>query len=211
MDYILSTLFEQKHVKHIVLADRAALYVNGSGFGEKEISLAGWVLREKEGGRDKERIDVYFDALGDTVRRAHEAGKRVSIMHGTPELGFDIKSCAPLRPYVTKLARKRCAIERSEFEKRTGAYRERLTGFLREHPEVGSADISSALCDTELCYGADKGILYYMDGDRLSGWGVQHVGEHVAGQLRELTGRNPGGQRNGGVDPGLVPDREGGR
>lgn len=191
MDFTLNTILEQKHVKHIVLSNRIALYVNGTGFGRKERGLSGWVFH-KNGEKNKQmRVDVFFDALRDTVRRAHEAGKRISIVHGTPELGFDVKSCAPLRPYVMKPARKVCAIKRSEFESRTRSYRERLAGFLREHPEVGSANISSALCDAELCYGAGKGILYYMDDDHLSRWGALHVSEHVARELGELTGRIP--------------------
>ena len=193
MNYPLNEILEQKHVEHIVLANRIALYVNGSGFGDKERGLSGWIFQKKGGHEDQERIDVFFDALRYTVRRAHEAGKRVSIVHSTPELGFDIKSCAPLRPYVMDSRREPCAIRLSEFDSRTRAYRERLATFLRDHPEVGSADISSALCDAELCYGASKGILYYMDDDHLSRWGALHVSEHVARELGDLTGRSPGG------------------
>ena len=193
MSDLLGEIFEQEHVKHIVLANRIALYVNGTGVGRKEESLNEWVFHMRGQSNNRKRIDVFFDALDNTVRRAHEAGKRVSIVHSTPELGFDIKSCTPFR--LMRAPRDPCAIKRLEFDDRTRAYRDRLAAFLKDHPEVGSADVSLALCDSELCHASGNGTLYYMDDDHLSRWGVLHVSEHVARQIGELTGRNAGGQR----------------
>lgn len=190
MDYQLNTILKQEHIKHIVLANRIALYVNGSGFGRSEVGFSGWVFHKKGENNGRAKIDVFFDALRNTVLRAHESGKRVSIVHSTPELGFDIKSCAPLRPYVMSSARTPCAIKRSLFEERTQGYRKRLNRFLREHPEVRSADISRDLCDDKLCYGARNGVMFYVDDDHLSRWGVRHISKGVARQLEEVTNRN---------------------
>ena len=187
MDTALKAILEQKHVKHIVLANRIALYVNRSGVGDRERGLSGWIFRKKGNTSYQPAIDVFFDALHETVFRAHKAGKSVSIVHGTPELGFDPISCAPLRPYVIKAVRDPCAFDRLEFDNRTQEYRERLSLFLSKNPEVQSADISLDLCDERLCYAAQNGIVLYADDDHLGRAGVLHLHTHITRQLGELT------------------------
>ena len=112
-------------------------------------------------------IDVFGKAMARTLERLVAAKKRIIFVLDNPMLDFDPATCFQ-RPYGAP-PREPCAIPRSLYEKRSKAYREKVSEVLARFPQVKRWDPAQYLCDQRLCWAVRDGkVLYGRDGQHLS-------------------------------------------
>jgi len=165
-------------VREVIITSRGPMYTTATGFGDIEQEQFGaWVLHfegEPPGTRTNE--DVFFMGLTKTLDALLAAGKKVTYLYDVPELGFDIRSCSPFRPFsITSKVTDPCAISKDIFVTRNKAFRHMMQAVLSARPTIHVVDLATALCDASRCFGARDGVLFYIDDDHLSNRGSAYV------------------------------------
>jgi peptidoglycan/LPS O-acetylase OafA/YrhL len=171
-------------IEEVILTSRGPLYTSGEGFGNISGDHFGkWMLFERGQEPGKEpNTTVFVKGLSRTLDALLLSGKKVTFVHDVPELGFDISSCLPYRPWrLTENTRQPCAVSRAVFEQRTAAHQALVEQVLSARPSVKQVDLAQALCDAQYCYGMKDNKPLYIDDDHLS-----HIGsEYVVHSLRD--------------------------
>jgi len=174
----LQHLLQDESIRHVMLTGRGPMYTTASGFADYDGDRHdGWVLTlqdEPEGQRSN--AEVYALALEHTFAQLLAAGKQVTFLYDVPELGFDIRSCVPVRPLTLKQqVRIPCAVSREAFVERNAGFRALVAEVLARHPRVHTVDLATPLCDDVYCHALRDGVIYYTDDDHLSRPGARHV------------------------------------
>ncbi len=165
-------------IREVILTSRGPMYTTGLGYGDIESTQFGnWVLHfegVKQGESDNST--VFSMGLTKTLDALLAAGKKVTFLHDVPELGFDIRRCFSFRPLsISSNEAHGCSLSRTDFEKRTSAFKTMVDKILAQRPEVKVIDLAKALCDEKRCYGSKDGVLFYIDDDHLSHRGSAYV------------------------------------
>jgi peptidoglycan/LPS O-acetylase OafA/YrhL len=174
----LLRIINDDDIKEVVFASRGPLYTTSNGFGDFDGDRFGnWVLHfNAEAPGYRSNSEVYEIALGHTFEALAKAGKKITYLHDVPELGFDIRSCIPARPFsISKKIRTPCAVKKEHFIKRNEEFRALVSRVLVKFPTIHTVDLADALCDNEWCYGGKDDVLFYTDDDHLSHRGSQYV------------------------------------
>lgn len=173
-------------IEQVVFASRESLYTTSTEFDDPDGSKYGrWTLSlDKEPPGSRTNAEVYTLALTNTLDALIKSGKKITYLYGVPELGFDIKSCIPSRPFsLTNNVRDPCAVSRELYEARNQAFKAQVHQILSTRPSINAVDLSQALCDENFCYGAKDGILFYTDDNHLSHRGAAYIVNRLRNKL----------------------------
>jgi hypothetical protein len=156
-------------VRTVALSARYAFRVSEGGFGPIEAGVRNHIQRPGPKTEERAYPQVFEAGLRATLDRLLAAGKEVVFIHQVPELGFDPRSCAGLRPLrLAKSDRPTCSVPREAVEARQRAYRAIVNSVLRDYPSVREFDPLPHLCDERECHAVRDGRMLYRDGDHLS-------------------------------------------
>lgn len=171
----------------VVITDRFAAYISGTGFGELEnstlvpghlhIQAPGPRTQAKDGSYDA----IFATGLRETLDFLKQHNRPTVFVHQAPELGFDPKVCVkrPLR-----FAVQNCQVPRQQVEQRQAAYRAAVNTVLADFPQVTVLDPLPLLCDEEHCYATKNQQLLYRDSDHLNPVGAGLLAARIATSLR---------------------------
>jgi hypothetical protein len=170
LDYVART----ESIKTVILANRGAFNIEGSGFGTlgKEQFIKKLEMVSRPDLKDNESI--FREATYLFIERLVKTGKRIIYVVDTPELGFHPLSCL-VRP--ARSARYPCGVIKAEFDRRTARYLSAVSAVLLHFPTVQTFYPSRYLCDSEYCWGMRDDKLLYGDGDHLSVDGSLFIGD----------------------------------
>ena len=152
----------------VLLVARGPAYIAGVGFGVDTQRLVVPVTLQKAAA-DSLALERAFDAgLERSARAFLDAGKRVILVVGVPEIGFMPEECLIGRPFGLRDVRSPCAVTRAAVDHRNLRYR-RLVGALTARlPALEVFDAEPIFCDGALCHAQRGTRLLYQDGNHLS-------------------------------------------
>ena len=165
----------------IVLHARLAFDFARSGYGPREIILRNprKVFVESVASPGADAVSALTAALSSDLRFLVGQGHHVVIILQVPEMGFDVRACARVRPidFIFKRNIPMCSVPRRDVEARQALYRGAIGQVVRE---IGSSRITvldplNVLCDAERCYPVRDGLTLYQDSDHLSPVGARLV------------------------------------
>jgi len=166
VENLISYVVAKDDLKRVVLAFRSALTTSGVGFGYPEKDLR--IVFRRKGFEIDEPSDALTDGIRRTLERLFAAKKEVWIVLQTPELGFEIERCVGRSPTIQREIMSPCAVSRSAVEARRREFNQIVQGLITSFPVLRVIDPATALCDSELCYGAKNGQILYRDDDHLN-------------------------------------------
>ncbi len=155
-------------IKTVLLVARGPAYITGAGFGvDTQRPVVPVAVRTSRS--DTLALERAFDAgLERSVQSFVDAGKRVILIVGVPEIGFLPEECLIGRPFGLREVREPCAVSRAVVDHRNKEYR-RLVGALAARiPELEVFDAESIFCDGALCHAQRGRALLYQDGNHLT-------------------------------------------
>ncbi len=166
----------------VLLVSRGPAYLSGAGFGV-DTQRPVVPVAARRSARDTAVLHTAFEAgLERSIRAFVDAGKRVILVVGVPEIGFLPEECLVGRPFGLRDVRAPCALPRRVVDARNAEYR-RLVGTLAARlPTLEVYDAESVFCDGALCHAKRGGRLLYQDGNHLTLFGSRLVSQ----QLRTL-------------------------
>lgn len=189
LDPALAYLASNPDNATVILTDRFAAYISGTGFGELEnsalvpghlhIQAPGPRTPHKDGSYDA----IFASGLRQTLGFLKQHNRPTVFVHQAPELGFDPRVCVkrPLR-----FAAQNCQVPRQQVEQRQAAYRAAANAVLADFPQVTVLDPLPLLCDKELCYATKNQTLLYRDSDHLNPLGAGLLAAGIATSLRSF-------------------------
>ena len=186
-----ATIRSDTSIGTVLLVSRGPAYLAGAGFGvDTQRPVVPVALRIAR--TDSLALERAFDAgLERSIRSFTDAGKRVILVVGVPEIGFMPEECLIGRPFGLREVRSPCAVTRAAVDHRNRRYR-RLVGALAARiPELEVFDAQPLFCDGALCHAERDQRLLYQDGNHLSLFGSRLV----ATQLETFIGPRPSDSR----------------
>ena len=174
-------------INTVLLVSRGPAYLAGVGFGvDTQRPVVPVTLRKP--GDDSLALERAFDAgLERSIRSFADAGKRVILVVGVPEIGFMPEECLIGRPFGLREVRSPCAVTRAAVDHRGRRYR-RLVGALAARiPALEVFDAGPIFCDGALCHAERGQRLLYQDGNHLTLFGSRLI----TTQLQPLLALHP--------------------
>ena len=166
----------------VLLVSRGPAYISGAGFGvDTQRPVVPVAARHTP--RDTAALhDAFEKGLERSIQSFVDAGKRVILVVGVPEIGFLPEECLIGRPFGLRDLRTPCALPRQIVDARNAEYR-RLVGTLAARlPALEVYDAEPVFCDGALCHAKRGRRLLYQDGNHLTMFGSRLVAQ----QLRAL-------------------------
>ncbi len=163
-----ATILSDTSIGTVLLVSRGPAYLAGAGFGvDTQRPVVPVALRAVRS--DSLALERAFDAgLERSIRSFIDAGKRVILLVGVPEIGFMPEECLIGRPFGLREIRSPCAVTRAAVDHRNRRYR-RLVGALAARiPQLEVFDAQPLFCDGALCHAERGQRLLYQDGNHLS-------------------------------------------
>ena len=163
-----ATILSDTSIGTVLLVSRGPAYLAGAGFGvDTQRPVVPVALRAVRS--DSLALERAFDAgLERSIRSFIDAGKRVILLVGVPEIGFMPEECLIGRPFGLREVRSPCAVTRAAVDHRNRRYR-RLVGALAARiPQLEVFDAQPLFCDGALCHAERGQRLLYQDGNHLS-------------------------------------------
>lgn len=158
------TTYSESHVFGNVI--RAGVLANS-------VTLSDDVIKKRE---------LLFEGLDEAIAKLIKAGKHVVMVIDVPELGFHPSECVHTRPYSNNL-RTDCFVKKSLVIERQKNYRDIIERLKIKHKEMLIFDSLSVLCDSDKCFGAKDGHIFYHDDNHLGVFGSQLVGKALINNL----------------------------
>lgn len=150
------------------LVSRGPLYLAGKGYGLDERFLDR-VIALKNHPEVTDFRQVFEGGLRSTLARLVKTGKRIIYVIDVPEISFNPKSCASLRPVrLSNTMRTPCSIPVAEYEARNREYRDLVTSVLKDYPSIIIFDAAAPLCDQQSCWAIRDGNVLYRDPSHLT-------------------------------------------
>lgn len=171
----------------VLLVARGPAYIAGVGFGvDTQRPVVPVAVRSARS--DSLAFTRAFNAgIERSIQSFVDAGKRVILVVGVPEIGFLPEECLIGRPFGLREVRAPCAVSRAAVDYRNKEYR-RLVGALAARiPALEVFDAEPIFCDGALCHARRGTRLLYQDGNHLSLAGSRMLTE----QLRPLLALPP--------------------
>ncbi len=175
----------------VLLVSRGPAYLTGAGFGvDTQRPVVPVATRRTL--RDTAALHDAFEAgLERSIQSFVEAGKRVILVVGVPEIGFLPEECLIGRPFGLREVRSPCALPRRVVDARNARYR-RLVGTLSARlPALEVYDAEPVFCDGALCHAKRGRRLLYQDGNHLTLFGSRLVSRQLRALLELRTAEAP--------------------
>jgi len=159
----------------VVLAGYWHLYITGTGFSGKFKNIPPWQIRIKDNPlQDNGR--VFESEMGKTLALLAPS-KKVIVLKQAPELGFDPKTCAAVRPLA--LHNPVCSLSREAVAPYLAEYERFFDGVLEDFPGVTVWDPQEAFCDADTCLAMVDNKPLYRDEVHLSRFGSMFAGQRL--------------------------------
>ena len=168
----------------VLIVSRGAAYITGAGFGVDSLRPVVPVALGQSAHDTAALHSTYARGLERAIRSFVDAGKRVILVIGVPELGFLPSECLIGRPFGLRTVRAPCAVPRQEVNRRNTSYHALVRDVAVRVPSLEVFDATSLFCDAEHCHGVRDGRLLYQDGNHLTLAGSRLVTERLARTLR---------------------------
>lgn len=179
MNLLLDYILKEPGIKTVVLSGAWARYTSGTEHGN-ERRANDLRLKLLTNPQNQDNLDIFGQAMEQTLKQLLGAGKEIIFVIDTPELGFDPKTCVDYMPMklTSRVQKTPCAIAKTEFEKRSNIYRTKVAEILYKFPTVKLWDTSKSLCDDQYCWVIRDGKILFRDSEHLSLDGSHYLGEH---------------------------------
>lgn len=148
----------------IVLIARWALNAEGDRVGRESGTRAVLGFEDGRRGSPADNFEVFHESLTATVLRLTEAGKKIIIVAGIPEIGVDVPQAYLDAMFFTSSVD--IAISRADYERRNARVL-RVLEELAASPSVDVVRVADAMCASD-CLVEVGGKLIYRDDDHLS-------------------------------------------
>lgn len=159
----------------VILAGYWHLYITGTGFTGKFKAIPPWQIRIKDTPtEDNARV---FEA---EMRRALDLlvhTKRVIVLKQAPELNFDPKVCAAVRPFADHNAA--CGLSRKAVTPYLAEYERFFDDVISDYPGVAVWDAKEAFCDDDICLAMYDNKPLYRDEVHLSRFGSMYAARRL--------------------------------
>ncbi len=152
----------------VLLVSRGPAYITGTGFGVDSQRRVVPVALQRSPADSASLRRAYESGLERSVQAFSRAGKRVLLVIGVPELGFQPEECLIGRPLGLRELRAPCAIPRVRVEERNADYRALVRAIATRNPSLEVFDAQSIFCDDVLCHAEQGSRLLYQDGNHLT-------------------------------------------
>ncbi len=162
-------------ISTVLIASRGPAYLSGVGYGVDTLHRVVPVTP----GDTLEMRRAFETGLVRAVTRFREAGKRVILVLGVPEIGFLPDQCLVGRPLGLRRIRTPCALRRSDFDRRNAAYRELVARVQAQVAGLEVFDPAQIFCDSVLCRAMSGSALLYSDGNHLTLAGSRRVARRL--------------------------------
>lgn len=175
----------------VLLVSRGPAYISGAGFGvDTQRPVVPVATRHTL--RDTAALhDAFEVGLERSIQSFVDAGKRVILVVGVPEIGFLPEECLIGRPFGLREVRSPCALPRRVVDARNAQYR-RLVGTLAARlPTLEVYDAEPVFCDGALCHAKRGRRLLYQDGNHLTLFGSRLVSQQLRALLELRTAEAP--------------------
>lgn len=174
METIIQRVLNENNVKTIVLVNRGALYVSGSGYGD--VDLHNMILKSTTSTHAYTNAMIYRGALTNIIRNIQLHKKNIVLILAPPELGFEPKSCIQLRPIsLSPRNLENCGIRYKSYITRAFEYRKILLEVSKDQPNIVVVDSSRSICNMSYCSAYTDGHFLYSDNNHLSVYGAKKV------------------------------------
>lgn len=131
--------------------------------------------------------EIYRLAMTSMLHRLVKSNKKIIFILDVPDIEFDPKLCADVRPWhITNRLKSPCAIRRQEYENHNAIYLSVTKSVLKSFPNVKVLEPSKYLCDNKYCWAMRKNEILYRDPNHLSYNGSLFVGKKIAFELAEF-------------------------
>jgi hypothetical protein len=171
----------------VLLVSRGAAFITGTGFGiDSQRPVV--PVAVKHSPADTLALERAYDAgLERSIQSFMDAGKRVILVIGVPEIGFLPEECLIGRPFGLREIRLPCALPRAKVDERNLEYRRLVGALAARMPALEVYDAESVFCDGALCHAQRGPRLLYQDGNHLTLVGSRLV----AAQLETVLAQRP--------------------
>ena len=139
---------------------------------------------------NKDRVEIFEEALAITLGKLIAAGKNVVFAMDIPNLDFPPEACLPSRPLAitSRLPGRGCFVPWVDVNVRSRDYRSAVKSVLANFPQVRLWDPYPMLCGESGCYVATERMLLYRDDNHLSPQGARWLFEDFWRSIREHAG-----------------------
>ena len=176
----IESALQSKDVKLVVLASMGPVYLTGesfSGLDQDRVVDDGLVLVDSPEIVD--RWKVFEIGLRNTFRILASGGKHTVFIIDIPELGIEPQRCKVDEP-------KSCENSWEKIDLRTKRYRSLVQEVGADFSDVTIFDPTDLFCDDKVCAGIRNGQPLYKDGDHLSDFGSEYLGNVLRPFLTNL-------------------------
>ncbi len=172
MSRALETIEADETISTVMMSGYAVPAILGGRLHEGRLPDSRIVARNAE---------AFELAMSATFERLIAAEKKVIYFIDNPELRVDPRACA--RSLIWHASSELCSIPRETMAARNKQYREIAIRAQAKFPSITFIDSVEFFCDTELCYAAKDGRLWYQTQDHLSPVGSKHLVESAAHKI----------------------------
>ncbi len=167
----------------VLIVSRGPAYISGKGFGVDSLRPVVPVALGHTTDDTLALRAAYALGLERAVRSFVDAGKRVVLVTGVPEIGFLPTECVVGRPFGLRTIRTPCALPRAEFDARVSAYQSLVRQVATRNPALEVFDATSLFCDDALCHADRHDRLLYQDGNHLTIEGSRIIARALSSRL----------------------------
>lgn len=176
----LESALRSNEVEVVVLASMGPVYLTGesfSGLDQDRVVKDGLVLIDSPETVD--RWEVFETGLRNTFRILAAGGKQTVFIIDIPELGIEPQRCKIDDPGS-------CENSRERIDLRNERYRSLVRRVAADFSEVTVFDPTDLFCDDRVCFGIRDGQPLYKDGDHLSDFGSEYLGNVLGPFIMEV-------------------------
>ena len=184
MEQALNFAMQSKEINTVLLASRGSWYIHGRELNSKLDTFKISILNNDS---IKDRSEIFYRGLHDTVAKLLQSGKKVILIIDNPELGFNPKHCAKSRPfYITDNYNSECTQPLKDLDAYDKTYKSIIQRVKLDLPMMEIFDTPKYLCDDEKCFAKINSNILYSDKNHLSPAGAKYIGEKFITQPTQI-------------------------
>ena len=170
-----ATILSDSGVGTVIIASRGPAYLSGVGYGTDTLHRVVPVAL----GDTLAMQAAFEEGLVRSIEGFTGAGKRVLLVLGVPEIGFQPDECLVGRPFGLRQVRQPCGVPRATFDRRNAGYRAVVSRIVQRTPTVEVIDPTDLFCDAALCRATNGATVLYSDGNHLTLAGSRLVAARI--------------------------------
>ena len=177
MNKAFSYISKTETIKNVILVSRGPLYLTGKGYGtSNQEPKYNWKIYSAANMQKLTFSDAFKFELKNTIDLLEKKGKNVILLKDVPELGFDPRSCFPLK-YFDRM-KDPCGLNFEDYMKRSKNYSDIIDTIKNDYKDkqnIHVIDPISIFCDKYFCSAKIDGEVLYKDNNHLNLKGADKV------------------------------------